>query len=188
MSTSSGGGTSSILSTDPHPETHRGRGQGIRRRGGVALLSCGRSGGQSGRQSGARKSPSVTAGPGDSIHRHGLFGCRIGSALPNRLHAERSRRSPPPPRPHPPARRTVGRGLGVRSSADYLEELLRYWQHSYDWRTAEARLNESPQFTTEIDGTRGHFAHTRSPEPCAQVRILPGAPCIRCPKTPPSAL
>lgn len=28
----------------------------------------------------------------------------------------------------------------------------------------------------------------RPPEPCAQVRILPGAPCMRCPKTPPSAL
>jgi hypothetical protein len=25
---------------------------------------------------------------------------------------------------------------------------------------------------------------TISPEPCAQVRILPGAPCMRCPKTP----
>ncbi len=28
----------------------------------------------------------------------------------------------------------------------------------------------------------------RPPEPCAQVRILPGAPCTRCPKTPPPAL
>jgi hypothetical protein len=25
------------------------------------------------------------------------------------------------------------------------------------------------------------------PEPCAQVRILPGAPCLRCQKTPPPA-
>jgi hypothetical protein len=30
--------------------------------------------------------------------------------------------------------------------------------------------------------------HTGPPEPCAQVRILPGAPWIRCLKTPPSAL
>lgn len=53
--------------------------------------------------------------------------------------------------------------------AGYLRELAHHWRHSYDWRAAEARLNEWPQFTTVIDGTTVHFAHVRSPSrtpPC----------------------
>jgi pimeloyl-ACP methyl ester carboxylesterase len=46
----------------------------------------------------------------------------------------------------------------------YLQDLAQYWRHGYDWRAAEARLNEWPQFTTTIDGTRVHFAHVRSTE------------------------
>jgi pimeloyl-ACP methyl ester carboxylesterase len=44
----------------------------------------------------------------------------------------------------------------------YLKELADHWRHRYDWRAHEARLNEIPQFTTEIDGTRVHFLHIRS--------------------------
>lgn len=44
----------------------------------------------------------------------------------------------------------------------YLKELADYWRHGYDWRAQEARLNELPQFTTEIDGARVHFLHIRS--------------------------
>ncbi|MDQ7907129.1 epoxide hydrolase [Phytohabitans sp. ZYX-F-186] len=44
----------------------------------------------------------------------------------------------------------------------YLKELADHWRHGYDWRAHEARLNEIPQFTTEIDGTRLHFLHVRS--------------------------
>ncbi len=49
----------------------------------------------------------------------------------------------------------------------YLQELVQYWRHSYDWRAAEKRLNEWPQFVTTIDGARIHFAHLRSPDPDA---------------------
>lgn len=49
----------------------------------------------------------------------------------------------------------------------YLRELAEYWQTGYDWRARESRLNELPQFTTEIDGQRVHFLHVRSPEPNA---------------------
>ncbi|MEU1043478.1 epoxide hydrolase family protein [Streptomyces sp. NPDC005551] len=55
---------------------------------------------------------------------------------------------------------------------DYLKELVRYWRHEYDWRAAEARLNEWPQFLTEIDGATVHFAHIRSPEPGATPLIV----------------
>ncbi|MEU6814419.1 epoxide hydrolase family protein [Streptomyces sp. NPDC046860] len=55
---------------------------------------------------------------------------------------------------------------------DYLRELAHYWRHEYDWRAAEARLNEWPQFTTTIDGANIHFAHVRSPEPGATPLIV----------------
>ncbi|MGW3941561.1 epoxide hydrolase family protein [Streptomyces phaeochromogenes] len=64
----------------------------------------------------------------------------------------------------------VGWEYGV--PRDYLKELARYWRHTYDWRAAEARLNEWPQFTTTIDGTNVHFAHIRSPEPDATPLII----------------
>ncbi|MGW0186421.1 epoxide hydrolase family protein [Streptomyces sp. NPDC003362] len=64
----------------------------------------------------------------------------------------------------------VGWAYGV--PADYLRELVRYWRHEYDWRAAEARLNEWPQFTTTIDGANVHFAHIRSPEPDATPLVL----------------
>ena len=64
----------------------------------------------------------------------------------------------------------VGWAYGI--PRDHLEELVRYWRHAYDWRAAEARLNQWPQFTTEIDGTRVHFAHVRSPEPDATPLII----------------
>ncbi|MDN3359978.1 epoxide hydrolase family protein [Actinomadura sp. DC4] len=64
----------------------------------------------------------------------------------------------------------VGWAYGV--PRDHLKELVRYWRHEYDWREAEARLNEWPQFMTTIDGADVHFAHIRSPEPDATPLIL----------------
>ncbi|WP_282702364.1 epoxide hydrolase family protein [Streptomyces sp. CC219B] len=58
-----------------------------------------------------------------------------------------------------------GTGWAYGVPADCLRALVRHWRHSYDWRAAEARLNEWPQFTTVIDGSNVHFAHVRSPEP-----------------------
>ena len=45
----------------------------------------------------------------------------------------------------------------------FVQDLCRYWAESYDWRKSEARLNEFPQFRTEIDGLGIHFIHARSP-------------------------
>src|SRR5256714_7839323 len=52
------------------------------------------------------------------------------------------------------------RSQGVQLAT--LRELARYWETDYDWRTAEAKLNALPQFTTEIDGVEIHFIHVRS--------------------------
>jgi epoxide hydrolase len=54
----------------------------------------------------------------------------------------------------------------------YLQELADYWRTQYDWRQHEARLNQFPQFITEIDGQNIHFLHVRSPEPHALPLIL----------------
>ncbi|MBB6036776.1 epoxide hydrolase family protein [Phytomonospora endophytica] len=64
----------------------------------------------------------------------------------------------------------VGWAYGV--PLGYLRELVGYWRHDYDWRAAEAALNEWPQFTTVIDGATVHFAHIRSPEPDATPLIM----------------
>src|ERR687890_2141140 len=64
----------------------------------------------------------------------------------------------------------VGWSRGV--PLGYLKELTDYWQNGYDWRRWEAKLNESPQFTTQIDGQNIHFLHVRSPEPDALPLII----------------
>lgn len=64
----------------------------------------------------------------------------------------------------------VGWSRGV--PVGYLRELAEYWRTTYDWRAQEARLNELPQFTTEVDGQTFHFLHVRSPEPDALPLVL----------------
>ncbi|NUT11356.1 MAG: epoxide hydrolase [Nonomuraea sp.] len=44
----------------------------------------------------------------------------------------------------------------------YLQELTDHWMNGYDWRKAEAELNQWPQFTTEIQGQTVHFRHIRA--------------------------
>ena len=61
-----------------------------------------------------------------------------------------------------PDRETVPDGSqGVQLTK--LQDLVRYWGTSYDWRKGEAKLNAYPQFVTEIDGLDIHFIHVRSP-------------------------
>ena len=63
----------------------------------------------------------------------------------------------------------------------YMREILDYWRNDYDWRRAEAKLNEFDGFLTEIDGLDIHFLHVRSPEPNALPLIMthgwPGSVC-----------
>ncbi len=56
--------------------------------------------------------------------------------------------------------------------ADYLAELADYWRTGFDWEKEQAKLNEIPQFVTEIDGQPIHFLHVRSPEPDALPLLL----------------
>ena len=43
-----------------------------------------------------------------------------------------------------------------------MQKLARYWATEYDWRKVEARLNDLPNFVTEIDGLDIHFVRVRS--------------------------
>ncbi|GAA3453405.1 epoxide hydrolase family protein [Dactylosporangium matsuzakiense] len=53
-----------------------------------------------------------------------------------------------------------------------LKELAEHWRTRYDWRAHEARLNELPHYTTEIDGQHIHFVHVRAADPGALPLVL----------------
>jgi pimeloyl-ACP methyl ester carboxylesterase len=54
-------------------------------------------------------------------------------------------------------------------STGYLRELVTYWAEKFDWRAAEHRLNELPQFQTDVTTGHGdfrlHFVHARGKGP-----------------------
>jgi pimeloyl-ACP methyl ester carboxylesterase len=52
------------------------------------------------------------------------------------------------------------RSQGVRLAP--AQALAQYWLEEYDFGRIEARLNELPQFVTQIDGVDIHFIHVRS--------------------------
>src|SRR5207248_3404867 len=41
----------------------------------------------------------------------------------------------------------------------YLQELVAYWRHEFDWRKQEAKLNQFTQFMAPIAGIDLHFLH-----------------------------
>ena len=65
-----------------------------------------------------------------------------------------------------------GTGWSRGVPVDYLRSLAQAWADEFDWRAVESRLNQYPQFTTEIDGANIHFFHVRSPEPDATPLIM----------------
>ncbi|HET8820811.1 MAG TPA: epoxide hydrolase N-terminal domain-containing protein, partial [Thermoleophilaceae bacterium] len=52
------------------------------------------------------------------------------------------------------------------------QALADYWATEYDWRRCEAKLNELPQFMTEIDDLDIHFIHVKSPHEDALPLIM----------------
>lgn len=42
------------------------------------------------------------------------------------------------------------------------DRLCDYWLNGFDWSAQQARLNEQPQFTLEVDGVLVHFVHQRA--------------------------
>jgi hypothetical protein len=52
------------------------------------------------------------------------------------------------------------------------ERLVANWRDGFDFRAQLAKLDELPQFITEVDGAQVHFVHARSPEPGATPLLL----------------
>ncbi|MET0446608.1 epoxide hydrolase family protein [Tardiphaga sp.] len=57
-----------------------------------------------------------------------------------------------------------------------LRRLTDYWLTQYDWRVHEARLNELPQFRTDISGQRIHFIRKRGDGSRPPLLLLHGWP------------
>ncbi len=58
---------------------------------------------------------------------------------------------------------TISEGAAWKYGCDagWLRDLVGYWRDGFDWRTAEAALNRTPQFTASVDGRPIHFAHLK---------------------------
>jgi microsomal epoxide hydrolase len=70
-----------------------------------------------------------------------------------------------------------GTGWDYGTDLGYLRGLCDHWADGYDWRAAERRLNQWPQYVTEIDGQQIHFIHARSPRAgAAPLLVLHGWP------------
>ena len=63
-------------------------------------------------------------------------------------------------------------GWDYGAEMGYIKELARYWADEYDWRAAEAELNNLDHYTTTIDGQNIHFIHQRSPHPDAYPLVI----------------
>jgi len=47
----------------------------------------------------------------------------------------------------------------------YMQDLVQYWLHQYDWREQEQQLNQFDQFRAEVDGIEAHFIHQQGKGP-----------------------
>ncbi len=84
-------------------------------------------------------------------------------------------------------------GWDYGTNLGYLKELVDYWQHTFDWRAQEARLNHFAQFRTQIDDVSIHFVHERARQgsgiplilthgwPSSFIELLPLVPLLTDP-------
>lgn len=63
-------------------------------------------------------------------------------------------------------------GVGI----DDLKRLVAYWRDRYDWRATERRLNQLPNYGTEVEGERLHFVHLRGDGSKPPLLLLHGWP------------
>jgi pimeloyl-ACP methyl ester carboxylesterase len=54
----------------------------------------------------------------------------------------------------------IDQSQGVK--LEQIKNLVKYWGTNYDWRKTEVKLNELPQFITNIDGLDIQFIHVKS--------------------------
>ena len=63
-------------------------------------------------------------------------------------------------------------GVGI----DDLKRLVAYWRDTYDWRKVERRLNQLPNFTTDVEGEHLHFVHIQGNGSKPPILLLHGWP------------
>ena len=63
---------------------------------------------------------------------------------------------------------TPGAPWAYGTDVAWLADLLAYWRERFDWRAAEARLNQFPQYHVPLAGIDLHFLHVpgNGPAPC----------------------
>jgi pimeloyl-ACP methyl ester carboxylesterase len=52
-------------------------------------------------------------------------------------------------------------GWNYGTDLGYLKELVDYWQHKFNWREQEVKLNKFDQFKAQVDGVNIHFIHMK---------------------------
>jgi pimeloyl-ACP methyl ester carboxylesterase len=52
-------------------------------------------------------------------------------------------------------------GWNYGTDLGYLKELVDYWQHKFNWREQEVKLNKFHQFKAQVDGVNIHFIHMK---------------------------
>lgn len=67
-------------------------------------------------------------------------------------------------------------GWGSGTGIDDLKRLVAYWREDYNWRTIEQRLNELPNFLTEVDGEPIHYLHIKGDGSKPPLLLLHGWP------------
>jgi pimeloyl-ACP methyl ester carboxylesterase len=65
-----------------------------------------------------------------------------------------------------------GAGWDAGTDVHYLQELVRYWQHEYDWRLQERSLNRFAHFKAVVNEIGIHFIHERGKGPAPFPLIL----------------
>jgi pimeloyl-ACP methyl ester carboxylesterase len=53
-----------------------------------------------------------------------------------------------------------------------LRDVVEYWRDRFDWRMAERRLNNLPQFTIDIEGQTVHYVHVKGVDPESAPLVL----------------
>ena len=63
-------------------------------------------------------------------------------------------------------------GWDYGTNLAYMQELIGYWEGTFDWREQEKRLNRFAHFRTEVDGFGLHFIHERGKGPKPMPLVL----------------
>lgn len=74
---------------------------------------------------------------------------------------------------------TAGVGGSEGIDLDFLRRLIDYWQHQFDWRAQEQKMNAVDHFLAEISGQRVHYIYQRghgpAPMPLVMTHGWPGS-------------